>query len=98
MLGSYEFRLLRTIPSNKTLQLVSVGAIGLEGLLIKKPLDPTSQADLVGISLGTNRPTHLAVPASPQENDCHSRQPRGDNAEGPHPVFLLFNFFHCQNL
>jgi hypothetical protein len=98
MLRSYEFSLLRTIPGNKTLQLISVGAVGLKGFLVKKPLDPTSRADLVGISVGPHRPTHPAVPASPEENNRHPRQPCSDNAEGPHPVLLLIYVFHCQNL
>ena len=72
MLGSYEFGLVRTIPSDQKLQLVAIGAISLKGFLIKQSLDATAQADLVGIALGANRPAHLAVPASPEENDCHS--------------------------
>ena len=71
MLRSYEFGLLRTIPGDKQLQFVAVGSVGLEVLLVKEPLDPAPQADLVGVPLRANWPAHLAVPASSEENDRH---------------------------
>jgi hypothetical protein len=72
MLGGYELGLLGAIPVNKTLKFVSVRAIGLEGFLIKKALNSTTEADLVGISLSTNGPTHSSMPAPSEENDRHS--------------------------
>jgi len=94
MLRSYEFGLLRTIPGDKQLQFVAVGSVGLEVLLVKEPLDPASQADLVGVPLRANWPAHLAVPASSEENDRHPSQAGGHDTEGPHPVFLFFDFHH----
>lgn len=98
MLGSYEFSLVRTIPSDQELQFIAIRAIGLKGFLIKQSLDATAQADLVGITLGANRPAHLAVPASPEENDGHSSQAGGHYTDGPHPVLLLTSFFPYHNL
>ena len=68
-----DFLLAILIPSDKTIQIVAVGSVGTEGVFIEKTLDATSQANLVGVSLRANRPTHLAVPAASEQYDADAR-------------------------
>jgi len=67
----------RTIPGQETIQIVAVRPVGTESLLIEKALDPTTEADLVGVFLGANRPTHPAVPATAENHHPGARQPSG---------------------
>jgi len=83
------------IPSQQAIQIVAVRSVGAKLLLIKKPLDATSEAYLVSALPGANRPAHLAVPATAQHHDCRPRNARSKQAKGPPPGFcLLVNVRH----
>jgi len=73
----------RTVPRQETIQVVAVRPVRAESLLIEKPLDPTTEANLVGVLLGANRPTHLAVPATAKNHHPRAREPSGQQAPWP---------------
>ena len=76
------------IVGNQTLNVVAVWAVAAECVFIEQALDATAGADLVGDSLGANRPTHFAVPAPPQHDGCASHAGR-QQAHGPQPPGTL---------
>ena len=63
-----SFIMLHLPPGNQAIKVVAVRSEGAKVLLIKEPLDPTAQTNLVGVFLDANRPTHLAMPAAPQDH------------------------------
>jgi hypothetical protein len=62
------------VPGDETVQVGTVGAVGEEVLFIEKTLTSAANAYLVGTALGTNRPTHFAVPTATEDYDACSRQ------------------------
>jgi len=60
------------------IQIVAVGSVSAEILLIEKTLDAATQADLIGISVSANRPTHAAMPAAPQKDYGNPSHPSSD--------------------
>jgi hypothetical protein len=82
------------ITRNQAIEVVAVRSVGAEGLLIKQPLDATAQADLIGVILETDRPTHLAVPAAAKDDDSGGAQSRGNHTQRPQPTRLLILFAH----
>ncbi|HEX3320284.1 MAG TPA: hypothetical protein VHR84_06255 [Terriglobales bacterium] len=59
---------LVTIPVNQLVQVIAERAIGLKGLFIKEPFDPTPEAHLIRLALNADRPAHLAMPAATESN------------------------------
>lgn len=55
---------LRTFPGDKSAQIVAIGPIGTEVMLIKKAFDPAPEANLVGMVLRADGPAHFSMPAS----------------------------------
>jgi hypothetical protein len=68
-----DFLLAILIPGDETIQIIGVGPVGTEGVFIEKTLDTATQANLVRVSLRTNWPTHLAVPAASEQYDADTR-------------------------
>jgi hypothetical protein len=62
------FQSFSLIPSKQLLKVVTVGTVSSESIFVKQPLNAAAGADLVGHTLGTNGPTHFAVPAAAQDN------------------------------
>lgn len=58
------FGKLRLFPCEQTIEIVAVGSEAAKVLLVEEPLNAAIEANLVGDSLGANRPAHLAVPAA----------------------------------
>jgi hypothetical protein len=54
------------VPGYQAIEIVTIGAVSLEALLIKKALYAAAYAHLVGMLVGAYRPTHLPVPATPK--------------------------------
>jgi hypothetical protein len=79
-------------------EIVAIGSVGAEGLLVKQALDATAEANLIGMILETYRPTHLAMPATAEDYDSSRSQTRRNYSERPQPTRLLFHFTHCHNL
>ena len=82
------------IPGNQTTEVVTVGSVCAEGLLIKQTLDAAAQANLIRVILEPNRPTHFAVPATAEDHNSRSSQPSRDHTKRPQPTRLLFLFTH----
>lgn len=67
------------IPSDQPVQFVAERPISTEGSLVEQALDTATEADLVRVTLGTDRPAHLAVPAAAQNqygsagNSCRNQ-------------------------
>ena len=76
------------------IEIVAIGSVGAEGLLVKQTLDATAQANLIGVILETHWPTHLAMPATAEDYDSSRSQPRRNYSERPQPTRLLFHFTH----
>src|SRR5258708_13664628 len=79
-------------PSAEFVQVIAEWAIRNEGLLIEQPLGAAAQANLVRISLAANRPTHLAVPATAEDQHRRSGQAAGHDS-GPPPIGSLEFFW-----
>jgi hypothetical protein len=82
------------IPGNQTIEIVAVGSVRTESLLIEQTLDATTQANLIRAILVANRPTHFAVPATAKDYNSRRSQPSRDHTERPQPTRLLFLFTH----
>ena len=72
-------------------------SIGLKGLLIKQALATAAHAYLVGVFLGPDRPTHLAMPAPTEGHRSGTRNARRQQAHLPDPTRLLLLFAHTQD-
>jgi hypothetical protein len=92
LLGSGSLKLILSglVPGDKAIQVVAVRAVSSKLIFIKKPFNPAPQADLVGVILSAHRPTHLAVPATPQDYHPGTCQSRREQAPRPKPTPLLF--------
>ncbi len=84
----------RTVPGQKTIQVVAVRPVRSEILLVEKTLDPTTKANLVGVFLGADRPTHLVVPATAKNHHPGACEPSGQQPPRPQPARLLLLFTH----
>jgi hypothetical protein len=99
------FRAFGLVPGKQSLKIVTVWAVASEGILVEQTLDSAGRTNLIGTTLGADRPTHLAVPAAP-ENHSRARQACGEQTHGPQPStttphfrrLLVFFFFHCLTL
>jgi len=76
------------------IEIVTIGSVGAEGLLVKETLDATAQANLIRMILEAHRPTHLAMPATAEDYDSSRSQPRRNYTQRPQPTRLLFHFTH----
>lgn len=81
-------------PGNQAIEVVAIRTVGAESFLVKKPFDSAAQANLVGITLRTNRPAHLTVPATPEQHHAGTGQTRGHKTERPQPLRLLLILTH----
>jgi hypothetical protein len=52
------------VASHQPIEVVVVGSVSAEGLLIEQPFDAASETNLIGMILEANRPTHVTVPAA----------------------------------
>jgi hypothetical protein len=71
------------LPGNKPVEIVAEGSVAAETILVEQALDTAPEAHLVGMILDPDRPTHLLMPATPQNRDCCARQARHHNSQGP---------------
>jgi len=76
------FQPFSPVPSKQLLKVVAVGTESLKRILVEEPLDAASGANLVGTTLGADRPAHLAMPAPPQK-DGGASQPGRNQTDGP---------------
>jgi len=53
-----------SVPTDEAIQVIAVGPVAAEALLIEEPLDAASEANLVRVFVGANWPAHLLVPTS----------------------------------
>ena len=82
------------VADNQAVEIVAVRSVGAESLLIKQALDAATQANLIGIILEANRPTHLPMPATAEDHDSRRSQPGRNHAQRPQPARLLFLLTH----
>ena len=84
MLHGFGFRfnsfLVRQVPGNQPIQVVTVWPISAERVFIKQALDAATQADLVGVLLQADRPAHLAMPATAKNHQSSPCQPGSHHA------------------
>jgi len=90
------FQPLGAIVSKQSLQIVAIGPVTAEGVLIEQAFDTARGADLVGASLRTDGPTHLAVPAATEQNGGAGHT-GGEQSHGPQPTGAL-RFFGARFL
>ena len=83
------------VPGNEAVQVVAEGAICAERLFVEKALDPASRADLVGMVLDADGPTHLPVPTAAENQQRSAGDASRKQAERNLPAGLLF--FRHQN-
>lgn len=81
-----EFDSAGALPGNETVEVIAVRSIAPEILLIEQALDATAKTDLIGVSLSTNGPAHVLVPAAAQDRDGRSGKASGHNSERPQPT------------
>ena len=65
------FQPFSLIPCKKSLQVVAVWTIPAKRVLVEQALYTAARTHLVCTALGTYRPAHFAVPATP-EHHCRS--------------------------
>jgi hypothetical protein len=90
--------LVSAVPGDQAVQVVSVRPIGAKGLFVKKPLDPTTRANLVTIPVSADWPAHLAMPAASQEHYSGASQARSGHTQGPKPTRFLLLQIVCHSL
>jgi len=78
-----SFTTSSAVASHQAIKIVAVRSVSAEGLFIEQTLDAATQANLIGMILKAHRPTHLAVPATAQDNDSSGSQPGRDHAKRP---------------
>lgn len=81
---------LARLPGNELIQVVAVGAVSAEVLLIEEALDAAAQADLIRVLLETNWPAHFAMPATAQNQHGGSGNSSCNQTQGNFPTRLLF--------
>lgn len=82
------------VPGDQAIEIVAEGSVRAEGFLIKQAFDAAAQANLIGVILESDRPTHLTVPATAEEHNSSRSQPGSNHAQRPQPTRLLFLFTH----
>jgi len=87
-----NFRDLRLVAGNQVMEIIAVGSVGAERLLIKQAFDAAPQANLIRVILEANRPAHLAVPAASKNHDSSRPEAGGNHSQRPQPARLLFVF------
>jgi len=63
-----EFLPLLAVPGNQFLQLVTVGTVAPESVLIEKALCAAAEANLVTVTRSPHRPAHPPMPAAAEQN------------------------------
>lgn len=74
-LGSFP---LGRIPGDQLIEVVTIGTDGAKGLFIEQALNAATQTYLIGVLVGSDRPAHLAMPATPEKDHPSPRQPSGN--------------------
>ena len=92
------FILSSVVTGDQAIEIVAVGSIGAKRDLIKQAFDAAAQANLIGIVLEANWPTHLAVPATTKDHDASSAKPGGNYSQRPQPTDFFFCSLTCHNL
>jgi len=92
------FQAFGLIPCKQPLKVVAVGTVAAKDVFVEQALDSAAGADLVGTTLGTDGPTHFAVPATAKN---HGRPCETGSHQGPQPPRALSFcrlrlFFHYQ--
>jgi len=82
------------IPGNQAIEIVAVRSVGAEGILIKETLDAAIEANLVGMVLSPDGPTHFAVPATAENDHPSTGQSSRQQAPRPEPPLPLLFFAH----
>ena len=82
------------VAGNQAVEVVAVGSEGAEVGLVEEAFDAAAQANLIGVILEADRPTHLAVPAAAEDHDSGCSEAGGYHAQRPQPVRLLFRVTH----
>jgi hypothetical protein len=82
------FHAFSLVVGKESFKVVTIGAIATKSVFIEQALDAAAGANLVGTSLGADGPTHLAMPAPPQDHGS-TRHPGGQKAHGPEPARAL---------
>lgn len=79
------------ISLDQAIQIVVVRAVGTKRFLVKQAFDAATQANLVGMLLRTDRPTHSAMPATPEHHHRSGGHSCGHYAQPQQPIrFLVF--------
>jgi hypothetical protein len=90
--------LVSAVPGDQAVEVVSVRPVCAKGLFVKKPLDPTTRANLVTIPVSADWPAHLAMPAASQEHYSGASQARSGHTQGPKPTRFLLLQIVCHSL
>ncbi len=80
---------LSLVPRNEAVQIVAIGAVRAKRPFVKQALDSATQTNLVGVSLGANRPTQLSVPAAAKDDHPNAGQAGCQNSPRPQPSSLF---------
>ena len=75
---------------DKTIQIVTIGPVGAEGLLVEEPFDAAAQANLVGMALRANWPTRPAMPAAAKNENSGAGQAGREQSQMPGPSRFWF--------
>src|SRR5580698_10925662 len=90
----WEWSSASAVPSDETGEIVAVGAVGAKIFLVEQALDAAAEANLVGIILSANRPTHPAMPTSAHHDHAETGQTGSKQPQRPPPSRLLDFFTH----
>jgi hypothetical protein len=82
------FQPFSLIPGDQLWEIVAIGTVAPERVLIEKPLNAATGTNLVGTALSPDGPAHFAMPASPKD-DGGTRQPGRKQADRPKPAGTL---------
>ena len=69
-----DFFPLFLFPGNQALKLIAIGSVTAESLLVEQTLDAAIGANLVGVALATDWPTHLRMPAAAKNENRRACQ------------------------
>ena len=88
------FQSISSIPGEQPLKIIAIRTVAAKGILVEQTLDSAAGTNLIGTSLGSDRPAHPPVPATPKENR-RARQPSGHQRPQPARTLPLrrFRFF-----
>jgi len=71
------------VPFNQVIEVVAIGSISAEILLIKQAFDAAAQTNLIGVIVEAHRPAHLTVPAAAEDHYSSCSEPGGNHAKRP---------------